>query len=138
MADDAGPLPYILTELAEVAGVARAVAFAREHGGKRVSVPSRRRLSDQHPLVLALGRAGAERLSEMFGGSTVDVPMGPAGTLAEARRRMARALAGGATIDQAAGAGGLHRRTAQRMRRHLKDTGQGSLFGGGDGEDGAS
>lgn len=124
-------LPHLLAELVEAAGLGRVLAFAREHGGRRLSVPSRARLGDDHRLVQVLGRAGADRLSEMYGGETILVPFGPSGTLAEARRRMATALDGGASIDGAATAAGLHRRTAQRLRRRLKggsDDPQGRLF----------
>ena len=122
-------LPHLLAQLALVVGVPRVLAFAAEFGGKRLSVPTR--AGDAHRLVQALGRAGADRLSAMYGGETIDVPMGPAGTLGEARRRLARALEDGASIDRAASTGGLHRRTAQRMRAKLKGGGsgsQGSLF----------
>lgn len=123
-------LPSLLAALVESAGLARVLAFARELGGKRISVP--KRCKDDHRLVVLLGRAGADRLCEMYGGETsVQVPMGPVGTLAEARRRMARALEDGASIDGAASAAGVHRRTVQRMRRRLKDPSddaQGRLF----------
>ncbi len=128
MSDDRLLLPYLLTELAEVIGQGRALSFAQEFGGKRLSVPRRERMGADHRLVLALGREGADRLTDLYGGETIDVPMGPIGTIAEARRRMARALDSGATVDGAASAAGLHRRTAQRMRKRIKDGRQGSLF----------
>ncbi len=121
-------LPHLLAELAEVVGQGRALAFAGEFGGRRLSVPRRERMGEDHRLVQALGRAGADRLADLYGGETIDVPMGPVGTIAEARRRMARALDGGASIDGAAATAGLHRRTAQRMRKRIKDGRQGSLF----------
>ena len=127
--DDRLYLPHLLAELAEVVGSARVLAFAREFGGRRLSVP--KRAADDHRIVIALGRAGADRLTAMYGGETIDVPQGPAGTIAEARRRMAQALDDGASIDGAAGRSGLHRRTAQRMRRRLKASAngpQGQLF----------
>lgn len=133
MAAHESGLPYIVSELAEVVGEGRLLAFLREHGGRRLSVPRAGRLTDDHLLVQALGRAGAERLCALYAGEWILIPMGPAGTLAEARRRAARALLAGAPVDEAAGAGGLHRRTVQRMRRRLKDDlkddgSQGSLF----------
>ena len=122
-------LPHLLAELVEAAGLARVLAFAREFGGKRLSIP--KRVDDDHRLVVALGRAGADRLCAMFGGEYILIPMGPVGTLADARRRLARALDDGASIDGASSAAGLHRRTAQRMRARLKGSSggpQGSLF----------
>lgn len=113
------PLPHLLNALLPAAGLARVLAFASEHGGRRLSVP--KRAGDDHRLVALLGREGADALCAMYGGETVTVPMGPAGTLAAARLRMARALAEGASIDEAAGHAGLHRRTAQRMRARVKD-----------------
>ncbi|WP_422802186.1 helix-turn-helix domain-containing protein, partial [Starkeya nomas] len=50
-------------------------------------------------------------------GVEIDMPRGPTGTLAQARRRMAEALEQGATADAAARASGLTRRTAYRMRK---------------------
>lgn len=122
-------LPHLLNALLDEAGLPRVLAFAAEFGGKRLSIP--KRCTDDHRLVAILGRAGADRLCEMYGGEVVLVPMGPAGTLAAARRRLAEALAEGASVDQAAGRAGLHRRTAQRVRARLKADStdpQGSLF----------
>lgn len=122
-------LPHLLAELVDAAGLARVLAFARECGGQRMSVPKRAR--DGHRLVEILGRAGADRLCDMYGGEVVLVPQGPAGTLAEARRRLAKALDDGASINGAARSSGLHHRTAQRMRARLKGSSsgpQGSLF----------
>lgn len=115
---DLPPLPHLLSALLPAAGLARVLAFASEHGGRRLSVP--KRAGDEHRLVAVLGREGADMLCDMYGGETITVPMGPAGTLAAARMRMARALAGGASIDEAAGHAGLHRRTAQRMRARTR------------------
>ncbi len=128
MTEERVPLPHLLSELADVVGQGKALAFARDFGGRRLSVPRRERMGEDHRLVQALGRAGADRLADLYGGETIDVPMGPVGTLAEARRRLARALDDGASIDGAAATAGLHRRTAQRMRRKIKDGSQGSLF----------
>jgi hypothetical protein len=122
-------LPHLLAELVDAAGLTRVLAFARECGGTRMSVPKQAR--DGHRLVELLGRAGADKLCAMYGGEMILVPQGPAGTLAEARRRLARALDDGASINGAARVSGLHHRTAQRMRAKLKGSSndpQGSLF----------
>lgn len=115
---DLPPLPHLLSALLPAAGLARVLAFASEHGGRRLSVP--KRAGDEHRLVALLGREGADLLCGMYGGETITVPMGPAGTLAAARTRLALALDQGASIDEAAGRAGLHRRTAQRMQARLK------------------
>lgn len=128
MTDERLPLPHLLAQLADVVGQGQALAFARDFGGRNLSVPRRERMGDDHRIVRALGRAGADRLADLYGGETILVPMGPAGSLAEARRRLARALDGGASADAAAAQAGLHRRTAFRMRRKMKDGQQGSLF----------
>lgn len=126
MSDDLD-LPPLLAELASVAGVGRALQFAREFGGRKIKVPFK--MADDHPFVVALGRAGAEHLAELRAGDSLVVPLGPAGTTAEARRRLAKALLDGGSINTAAAAAGLHHRTAQRMRRKIKGGGgQGSLF----------
>ena len=128
MSDERLHLPHLLAELADVVGQGTVLAFARDFGGRNLSVPRRERMGDDHRIVRALGRIGADRLADLYGGETVLVPMGPAGSLAEARRRLARALDGGASADAAAAQAGLHRRTAFRMRRKMKDGRQGSLF----------
>lgn len=119
-------LPPLLAELAEVAGLGRALAFARDFGGRRIKVAAH--MGDDHPVVLSLGRAGADRLAELRAGEHVVIPYGPTGTTAEARQRLARTLVDGGSINEAARASGLHHRTAQRMRRKIKDGSQGSLF----------
>ncbi len=126
MSEELRHLPILLAELAAVAGIGRALQFAADFGGRRIKVPFH--MGDDHPIVVSLGRVGADRLAELHAGDHVVVPKGPAGTMAEARRRLARALVDGASINGAATASGLHRRTAERMRRRIKDFGQGSLF----------
>ena len=126
MSDERLDLPPLLAELAAVVGTGRVLAFARDFGGRRVKIPFR--MADDHPFVQLLGREGAERLAELRAGDHLVVPLGPAGTMAAAKRRLARSLLDGGSINDAAAAAGLHHRTAQRMRRKIKDEGQGSLF----------
>lgn len=58
--------------------------------------------------------------SESWLGQKILVPLGPAGTAAEARRRFARAIEEGASNAKAARTAGLHERTARRMRQRLR------------------
>ena len=138
MSEERIPLPHLLNRIADVVGQGKALSFAREFGGRRLSVPKRERMQDDHPIVQILGRAGADRLAQLYGGEVVQVPLGPVGTVAEARRRMAKALADGASINDAASASGLHHRTGQRMRKTIKDGRQGSLLSALDDEPGSA
>lgn len=119
-------LPPLLADLVAAAGLGRVLSFARDFGGQRIKVAAR--MGDDHPIVVSLGRAGADRLAELRAGEHVVIPFGPTGTTAEARQRLARTLVDGGSINDAARASGLHHRTAQRMRRKIKDGSQGSLF----------
>jgi hypothetical protein len=120
------PLPHLLAELADVAGTGAALAFAAEYGGRIVYVP--RTLAPDHRFIAVLGREGAERLVELRGGENVTIPYGPAGTVAQARRRMVQALEAGKSGNEAAAAGGMTQRTAFRIKKRMRDGSQGSLF----------
>jgi hypothetical protein len=130
--------PSVFDELVAVAGEAAALKLVAAHGGTIRHIPARVR-SDDHWLVQCVGRDAAETLcahyrqmmaSESWSGQKILVPLGPAGTGAEARRRLAKAIEGGASNAKAARAAGLHERTARRMRRRLRsdDPSQGRLF----------
>jgi hypothetical protein len=134
---DLEALPALLAEIAEVAGLDAALAIARVKGGQEVFVPAR--LSDQHWLVEAVGRARAEIIADHFtsgrGRIKLDIPLGPAGSyLAERRRRarlLADAIAEGASANQAAQRAGLTRRSVLRAkaRQRARSGGdQGSLL----------
>lgn len=126
----------LFAEIEGVIGFAAAFKLAEARGGQRTSLPAR--APDGHWLVTLLGREAADKLCAHFResgpdgaprGRVLDLPRGPAGTLAQAQRRMADALAAGDSADIAARKAGLTRRTAFRMRkRGQPDPRQGRLF----------
>lgn len=69
-------LPAALRELARVLGDADALRLVGQHGGARVSVPTKAR--DDHPLRMALGADAFERLVAEYAGETIDLPKGDA------------------------------------------------------------
>lgn len=126
----------LFAEIEGVIGFPAAYKLAEARGGQRVTIPAH--APDGHWLVTLLGRASADRLCAHFRengpdgaprGRVLDLPRGPAGTMAQARRRMAEALEAGHSADIAARQSGLTRRTAFRMRkRRAPDPRQGRLF----------
>jgi hypothetical protein len=136
MSDD---LPGLLGEIAEVAGLAAALAIAERVGGTRVTIPAR--ADDDHWLVKTVGREAADRICNHLrilspdgreaGARHVIIPRGPAGCMAKARLRLARELEAGTSAREAARRAGLHERSAFRMRAKIKseeDDKQGQLF----------
>lgn len=114
-------------QIVDAIGLPLAVRLADARGGARCTIPAR--APDGHWLVDLLGRPGADQLCARFRilspegrerGVEVDLPRGPTGSLAEARRRMANALEAGAPADEAARASGMTRRTAYRKRKAIK------------------
>lgn len=125
-----GARSSVFDELVAVAGEAAALKLVAAHGGTIRHIPARLR-SDDHWLVQCVGWPAAEALcahyrqmmaSESWSGQKILVPLGPASSGAEARRRLARAIESGASNARAARAAGLHERTARRMRRRLQTT----------------
>jgi hypothetical protein len=135
MSDD---LPGLLGEIAEVAGLAAALAIAERVGGTRVTIPSR--AADDHWLVKLIGRDAADKICDHMrilspegreaGARHVVIPRGPTGYLAKARIRLAKELEAGTSAREAARKTGLSERTAFRMRARLRDEDdrQGELF----------
>ena len=132
------PANSVFHELVAVAGETAALRLVAAHGGTIRHIPAHVR-SDDHWLVQCVGRDAADALcahyrqmmaSEGWSGQKILVPLGPAGTGAEARRRLAKAIEDGASSAKAARTAGLHERTARRMRRRLRsdDPSQGRLF----------
>lgn len=129
-------LPDTLAEIADVIGVDAALRLADARGGGRVTIPSR--APEGHWLVGLIGREAADQLCAHFRtlspegaarGVELDLPRGPTGTLASARRRIAQAMADGASAEAAARHAGMSRRTAYRMKkRRTGDDKQGRLF----------
>lgn len=122
-------LPKLLEEIRIVAGLSAALKIAHEKGGGRISMPAK--LKDGHWLVELLGREAAEKLAFHFtsgrGSVELEIPLGPAGTIAKARRTMGKMIEDGEASDDAiARATGMSRRTVLRKKKVLK--GQGELF----------
>ncbi|WP_159602139.1 hypothetical protein, partial [Starkeya nomas] len=99
----------VFAQIAAVIGLPLAVRLAEQRGGGRFTVPAHAPAG--HWLVELLGREAADKLcahcrtlspENTARGVEIDMPRGPTGTLAQARRRMAEALEQGATADAAA------------------------------------
>ncbi len=65
-------LPPQIQRLVPLCGIGRAVAFARQFGGKRFFVP--KKVYQTHPLVKCVGWQGAQRISAECGGEDWTVP----------------------------------------------------------------
>jgi Homeodomain-like domain len=71
------PLPgeAAMAELAAVVGDSEAFALARRFGGTGLYVP--RRIGDNHPIAVVIGRAAADRLAAWAGATTLSIPKQP-------------------------------------------------------------
>jgi hypothetical protein len=116
----AAELPGILAEIARVAGPVSALRVARAKGGQRVYMLKEESLTPDHWLVEAVGMDKARAIARAFGRGHIDIPLGPSGTMAEARAKIARALAsgleGGQSANQLARQVGVSRRTVFRHK----------------------
>lgn len=124
----AAPLPPVLREIADVAGLPAAERLARAHGGSRVYIPTR--AGDEHWLVKLVGRLAADRLCAHYNpGVDIDVPIGPFGTSGTLARRVAELLHAGVSGYEAARRLRVSARTIRRMRAEgrLPDIGQRTL-----------
>lgn len=108
-------LPLVLQQVAEIAGLPAALQLARSAGGTRIYVPKK----PTPRFVSQIGDQAANALSELYGGENVDIPLGPVGTLANARRVAEQAIAEGASTTEAAKRSGLTQRSifARRAKR---------------------
>lgn len=127
-------LPGLLAEIEEIAGLAAALKVADVKGGGRAYIPAR--LKADHWLVVALGWETAELIAHHFtsgrGSVELDIPLGPAGTVAKARANIARMIdRGGVSSDEIARATGMSRRTVLRKKAKIRrdeDDKQADLF----------
>jgi hypothetical protein len=108
------PLPELLAEIAEVAGLPAALAICDARGGQRVYFPAR--APDGHWLVELVGRETADVLCAHFrstarGGIELLVPMGP-----QKRIRFEAAVRAGHSVPRAAAMAGVHVRHARRWQ----------------------
>lgn len=135
MVDKFDYLPGVLAEIAEVAGLVAALAVAEKLGGGRTHFPAR--APDNHWLTDLVGREAADKICAHFrsterGGIQVDIPLGPKGFYAAARRRALALMAEGVSTYETARRIGLDRSTVRRLKaRHRaadQDKSQGRLF----------
>jgi hypothetical protein len=123
-------LPALLAEIAEVAGLATALALAEERGGNRIYIPER--APDDHWLVRLVGRSATDKLCHHFAtpsGIELELPRGPTGSRAAQWRELRTMIEAGRPSSEITRRLGISRRTVTRHRgRHETDDGQGSLF----------
>lgn len=79
---DTSLLPGILRELCELIGIQPTMTLVEEYGGVRLYVPQK--LNDEHPLVKLIGWQNAQKIVDLRGGETLEIPK------AEAVMRQAR------------------------------------------------
>jgi len=111
-----------LAELASAIGEPLALALSLRFGGTRLYVP--RRISDGHPICVALGRAGADCLSAYAGGGEIAVPKQAARRARVIDLHSRRAL----TMAQIALETAYSERHVYRLVRDATDSSQPSLF----------
>lgn len=64
-------------DIAQLIGESLALHLSKERGGRALYIPSPRRLGPQTPVVILVGIAAAESLAQRYGGTHIDVPLGP-------------------------------------------------------------
>jgi hypothetical protein len=67
-------LPGLLQEIAELVGMAAAIAIARNLGGRPLYIPTEARLKPTHPLARAAGLRAARLIARKWGGGAVALP----------------------------------------------------------------
>lgn len=67
-------LPQSLREIADVIGLAGALALSGHLGGTRITVPTVGRLWTDHPLCAAIHYDEVLKLAEIYGGTSIYVP----------------------------------------------------------------
>lgn len=110
-------LPGILNDVAEVAGLAKALELAREHGGTEISISD----ADGSVLVRIVGKPAAAVLVERLARVKVVVPMANQRGAKARRARAAELLGSGQSTLKTALACDIHQRTAKRIRAKAKD-----------------
>ncbi len=63
-----------LDQIAKLIGLQNAIVLTRRYGGRGVSIPTREKLHETHPLVLTIGLAPAYALADEFGGERLHLP----------------------------------------------------------------
>lgn len=90
-------------------------------GGQTIKAPlNASAMTDQHPLVQALGRENAERLCASVGGEQFYIPRGKR-RLSEHLGAVASAVASGKTVPEIAAACGISDRHVRTLKRQLAE-----------------
>ena len=118
------PLPHLLRQVADLAGLDAALRLARVRGGSKLNIP----LRPTRAFVAEVGEAAAHALSRLYPGENVFIPLGPGGALRTARRIAGEALERGASTREAARLSGFTERTIYNLKSKAKDARQGRLF----------
>lgn len=131
-------LPALLAEIAEVAGLAAALAIAEAKGGTVVNIPSGKK--KRNWLIDCVGPEAAAKISAHFtsgrGRLQLDIPLPPTNSHRQWLRQRAKvyqsAIETANSLSKAALMAGTTRRTLQRFNHvrkgRKKSDGQGSLF----------
>lgn len=114
-------LPPLLSQVADLAGLEAALALAEAAGGERRFIPTPDRMPDDHWLVVACGRAGADAIARYHGGNVIEIPRGPVGNAARTARRIRDMIAAGRSSNEIARATGVVFRTVTRHRARSRD-----------------
>lgn len=117
-------LPPLLNEIADVIGVEATLVLCKKRGGARLSIPAKAK--DDHWLVDAIGREATDKLCEHFrsgyGGTTIDLPVGPYSAAHDTRRRVDDMIRAGLSINEIAHTTRVHRTTVIRRKANLDPT----------------
>lgn len=132
-------LPGVLAEIAEVAGETAALMIAAQHGGRRVYIPSVKRMHKAQWLLDCVGAELGRKICAHFevngGGQPIDVPLHVGGTYKQFVRSVAQRIhrldRDGKSSAEISKQLGLTQRTVHRHRaKHGKSKSdkQGDLF----------
>lgn len=119
-------LPKVLAEIAEVAGLDAALQLAQTRGGTEIYIPAA--CGPDHWLTQAVGQDAAQAICRHFAGAgpgiRLELPLGPTGSAARARRTIDRLIAEGRSEREIALAVGCTGRTVRRRRRRAAGGGR--------------
>ena len=107
---DQAALPESLRQLVRVLGEADALRLVGAHGGARLSVPTREKATNAHPLCVALGKTAFDKLVWEYGGEAIDLPKADSYMRELRHEQVRQCRAQGLTIDETAQATGYTRR----------------------------
>ena len=111
-------LPELLQIVADAAGLDAAIRLAALKGGRMVYIPvPDNDLDSDHWLVKTIGHEAAKRIMELYGGTRVNIPLGPfAGNRSKVWAAIRAAKEQGIRPFDTAQLVGVHHRT---VRRHF-------------------